>query len=91
LVGVIVPVVGVIVLAAWLALVFYADAHPGRAARFTAEERGIASETDSGDARQRDERQENASGGEGESSPEEQDGAHSGGRSTGAASERRAA
>jgi hypothetical protein len=49
LVGVIVPVVGVIVLAAWLALVFYADAHPGHAARATAAERGIGSETTSGD------------------------------------------
>ena len=91
LVGIIVPVAGVIVLAAWLALVFYADAHPRDAARATAAERGIASETTSGDARQRDERQENASGGDGESSPEEQDGAHAGGRSTGAAPERRAA
>ena len=70
---VIIPVVAVIVLAAWLALVFYADAHPGHAARAAAAERGIASETTSGDARQRDERQENTSGGDRESSPEEQD------------------
>jgi hypothetical protein len=91
LVGVIVPVAGVIVLAAWLALVFYADAHPGHAARAAAAERGIASETTSGDARQRDERRENTSGEDGESSPEEQDGVHPGGRSTGAAPERPAA
>jgi len=88
LAGVIIPVVTVIVLAAWLARVFYADAHPGHAAGATTAEHGIASETTSGDARQRDERQENASGGDRESSPEEQDGAHSGGRSTRAAPER---
>lgn len=88
---VIIPVVVVIVLAAWLALVFHADAHPGHAARAAAAERGIASETTSGDARLRDERHENASGGDGESSPEEQDGAHSGGSSTGPAPERPAA
>jgi ABC-type nitrate/sulfonate/bicarbonate transport system substrate-binding protein len=85
LVGILVPVAVVIVLAAWLALVFYADAHPDHAARAAAAERGIASETTSGDARQRDEHRENTS------SPEEQDAAHPGGRSTGTAPERPAA
>jgi hypothetical protein len=88
---VIIPVVVVIVLATWLALVFYADAHPGHVGRAAAAEHGIASETTSGDARQRDERHENTSGGDRESSPEEQDAAHPGGRSTGTAPERPAA
>jgi hypothetical protein len=52
---------------------------------------GSASETTTGDARQRDVRQEDTSGGDRQSSPEERDAAHSGGKSTGTAPERPAA
>jgi len=80
---VIIPIVAVIALAAWLAMVFYADARPGHTVRDAAARQGIASESNSGDARQRDERPEVIPSGNGVSSEERQDDAHPGGRSVG--------
>jgi hypothetical protein len=79
---IIIPIVAIIALAAWLAMVFYADAHPGHAGRDAAARQDIASKPDSGDARQQDERPETTSSGNCESSPERQDAEHPGGRST---------
>jgi hypothetical protein len=53
----------IIAMAAWLAMVFYADAHPGHAGGDAAASQGIAGEPASGDARQQDERPETTSSG----------------------------
>ena len=75
---IIIPIVVIIALAAWLAMVFYAAAHPGHAGRDAAARQGTAGEPDSGDAQQQDEHPETTSGGNCESSPERQDTAHPG-------------
>lgn len=68
LAAVIIPIVVVIALAAWLAMVYYADAHPGRPGRDAVADRSIADEAASDRTRHQNERRVTTSSGSEEAS-----------------------
>ena len=70
LAAVIIAIVSIISLALWLAMVFYADAHPRYAESDAMAERGSASEISGKHGREQNDRTENMSNGDGEAARE---------------------